>query len=508
MEKIQIDFTSEIVSSYKRLSYRVWFALAEFVDNSTQAYLNDKVMMDELFNNEKSQLEVNINYFKGDKLEDDYFEIIDNSIGMSVDDLKKAFKIGQPPVKNTGRSKYGLGMKTSAFWFGDDWTIKTKKIGEKKSCYIELNVDSISSGTLDLNIKEDDSTEAEHYTVITITNLHRRFKGRTITKIKSFLSSIYRIDLQNNNLHLYWNGERLSWEGYNDEDFISDFEGNPSKREFSFEIDGKTVNGWAGALKSGGRSKGGFALIQANRVIQSPPNGYKPETLFGEQEGGINDLVNQRLVGELFMDGFEVSHTKDSIQWEGTQMDDLEDELYRIIGDFRKVAIDYRKNAVDERGPTDLEFKVALDEMLEELNSGEVADIIVASEIPPIQVIEESNKQLEEATVEAIEPTEITLGSLIVRLYVDDNMSPNDPYVINNSTSQIDLIIIIVNKNHPYWNELNGSKGVLNYLRHCVYDGVSEWKAFFKQGAIRPDTVKHIKDDLLRVPFNIERSNI
>jgi hypothetical protein len=44
----------------------------------------------------------------------------------------------------------------------------------------------------------------------------------------------------------------------------------------------------------------------------------------------------------------------------------------------------------------------------------------------------------------------------------------------------------------------------LNFLRHCTYDGVAEWKAYFKAGRIDPDTIKMIKDNLLRVPFEIE----
>jgi len=33
---------------------------------------------------------------------------------------------------------------------------------------------------------------------------------------------------------------------------------------------------------------------------------------------------------------------------------------------------------------------------------------------------------------------------------------------------------------------------------------VSEWKAYFKTHKLDPDTVKLIKDNLLRIPFNLE----
>ncbi|MCX2678319.1 ATP-binding protein [Galbibacter sp. EGI 63066] len=508
MEKININFTPDIINSYKRLAYRIWFALAEYVDNSTQAYLNNKEILDIVYEEEQRNLSVYINYFKGKNIEEDFFEIIDNSMGMSLEELQKAFQIGLPPDYNLGRSRYGLGMKTASFWLGDEWTITTSKLGNTKEYSVILDIESISKGDLALDIQSRDVEKNEHYTTIKINNLRRRFKGMTIGKIKSYLSSIYRFDVSSDILDLFWNDDKLGWSGYSNDDFVKNSEGQPYRRDFEFEIDGKNVTGWAGVLSNGSRSKGGFALVQGNRVIQSPPNGYKPETIFGEQEGGINNLVNQRLVGELFLEGFEVSHTKDNILWEGTQMDDLDDAILEQIGDFRKIANEYRKNAVDERAPSDEDFDFAVDKLLSELNSGELSDIVISKIIPPEALIFESNKQIGKVIIESTEPTIIKIAELIIKLYIDDKMSANDPYVINDSISDKGTIIVIVNKNHPFWNELDGATGILNYLRQCVYDAVSEWKAYFMKSTLQPDTIKHIKDDLMRVPFIIDKNKV
>ncbi len=82
-------------------------------------------------------------------------------------------------------------------------------------------------------------------------------------------------------------------------------------------------------------------------------------------------------------------------------------------------------------------------------------------------------------------------------------MSPNDPYVTHDSTHE-EVVSIIINQCHPHWKQLKGSDGVLNYLRHCVYDGIAEWRAKHKAGALTPNTIKYLKDRLLRVPFEIE----
>ena len=45
---------------------------------------------------------------------------------------------------------------------------------------------------------------------------------------------------------------------------------------------------------------------------------------------------------------------------------------------------------------------------------------------------------------------------------------------------------------------------LLHYFRHCIYDAISEWQARNKAATIDPDTIKLLKDKLLRIPFEIE----
>ena len=62
-----------------------------------------------------------------------------------------------------------------------------------------------------------------------------------------------------------------------------------------------------------------------------------------------------------------------------------------------------------------------------------------------------------------------------------------------------------MNVNHPHWKQLIASEGVLNYLRHCIYDAIAEWQARKRTSRIDPDTIKMFKDSLLRVSFEIEK---
>lgn len=83
-------------------------------------------------------------------------------------------------------------------------------------------------------------------------------------------------------------------------------------------------------------------------------------------------------------------------------------------------------------------------------------------------------------------------------------MSPNDPYLTLDARNDKE-VIVIVNQAHPHWFQLKGSEGVLNYLRHCTYDGIAEWQCWSKGARIDPDTIKLLKDKLLRIPLEIEK---
>jgi hypothetical protein len=91
-----------------------------------------------------------------------------------------------------------------------------------------------------------------------------------------------------------------------------------------------------------------------------------------------------------------------------------------------------------------------------------------------------------------------------ISLYLVKDMSPNDPYVIIESTESETSVIVIINLAHPHWSQLTNDESITNFIRHCTYDGVSEWKAYSATRKIEPDTVKFIKDNLLRIPLTME----
>ena len=167
------------IDSYRRLDYTPWHAIAEFVDNSTQFYFDNKNRLDEIYEKEGLQLEVGIAY---DGTQDGGFlRIVDNAMGMSYDDLERALHVARPPSDPTGRCCYGMGMKTAACWTGNRWDIRAKKLGETTEYTVQVNVEAISKGkaTLPTQQKGEISPE-DHYTKVEIFDHNRQFKGRTL----------------------------------------------------------------------------------------------------------------------------------------------------------------------------------------------------------------------------------------------------------------------------------------------------------------------------------------
>lgn len=499
MESIGFKFGPQVIASYKRLSYTPWHALAEYIDNSTQSFTNHEDDLTKIMSDKKERLYVRIAY---DKDDGGLLRIVDNASGMSRDDLECALEVSRPPVNSSGRSKYGLGMKTASCWLGNKWSIRTKKYGEDVEHSVVIDVDAISKGNTELPytaMKVSDVTT--HYTIIEITKMNHQFHGRTLGKIKEFLRSMYRLDLSSGRLLLEFRGDTLSWDSLESK-LLKLPDGSRYRKDFSFKIGDRPVTGWVGILAKGSRRDAGFSILQCGRVIKGWPESYRPTSIYGQLQGS-NDLVNQRLVGEIHLDGFLVSHTKDEIIWQGPEEEDLESELEKACHEYKVFALKRRSTRDDERGPSDADLALAIDEIRRELESPEMVDQIKLSPIPPIEIIQASKEKITEQS-EKIEATfTAVIDGLNVLVYIRDDMSPNDAYAYIEAAND-DPLMIIVNKNHPYWSQLGNSQDALNYLRHCIYDGLAEWKAIKKASRIDPDTIRILKDGYLRIPMQIE----
>jgi hypothetical protein len=309
-------------AAFARLNYKPWFALAEFVDNSIQSFLHQRSRLRSHGHDGPLVIDVN--------LDDNEISVTDRAGGIAWQDFPRAFSPAAPPDDPSGLSEFGLGMKAAACWFSRRWTVRTSALGEALERTVAFDIGKISrEGLENLPIESRTARDSDHFTVVTMHDLRVHPRGRTLAKIRDHLSSIYRVLLADEVVRI-----RLTYSGrteelaYQQPDLlVAPYYRNRSwpavlwRKEFAVDFHDKRVTGWAGVLKSGSHALAGFSVFRRRRLIEgSIGETYKPSLIFGSP----NSFASQRIVGELFVEGFDVTHTKDGIQWHGYEDEVLE----------------------------------------------------------------------------------------------------------------------------------------------------------------------------------------
>lgn len=318
-----------LLAIFPHMNYKPWYALAEFVDNAIQSYLDNKVELRRIGGSEY-KLRVVITYQRKDG---GTIKVWDNAAGIATKDYRRAFVTAQPPPDATGLSQFGIGMKSAACWFAKNFTVRTTALGESVQRTVRFDVPRIVKDSIDHIAPTEAVVSAdEHFTEIELTHLNHMPETRTITKIEDHLRSMYRVFTRRGELELTFNGDELTFE-YPDflEAPIAGGRGvRPEiwRKELSFAVDGSHhAHGFAAILKTGNTKKAGLALFRNDRLVQgSDEDAYRPYEIFGN----ANSFRYQRVVGELHLVGFDVSHTKDVFLWdnmEGPLLDKLRSEM-------------------------------------------------------------------------------------------------------------------------------------------------------------------------------------
>lgn len=320
-----------ILSVLQHLNYRPWFAIAEFVDNSLQSYLTYRNELSQV-EGEGFTLQVSIEL---DSTDEGRITIRDNAAGIHEKDYARAFRPAEIPPDQSGLSEFGMGMKSAACWFAKRWTVRTSALGEPIERTVSFDIDMIVRDDIEeLSVFTQPVPTDQHYTEIVLSDLHKLPQGRTVGKIKEHLASIYRIFTRSNLLTLRFGDEVLTYT--EPAVLVAPFFKEPTEepRRWFKVIDldfglGLRAHGFAALRERGSVSGAGFALFRRDRLIQgSADEGYRPEFIFGKS----NSFAYQRLFGELSLEGFEVSHTKDGIRWEEHEeivLEILKEELNR-----------------------------------------------------------------------------------------------------------------------------------------------------------------------------------
>lgn len=337
IQELNIQPQAGVIGVFSRLNYKPWYAIAEFVDNSTQSFYSHQR---ELAAAGIGEVEVIINYDS----ENDILTIEDTAFGMEIEDFSRAVKIDSPPENKNGRNEFGMGLKTAASWFGNIWSVRSTRLGSPYEYFTEINIPELRKNNVNVvSIKRTLTDVSTHGTTIIIREVTKKIGSpRTKGKIVELLKSMYRRDLNNGLVRISYDGDALYYDEY---DCLS-FRNRVWRKDldFSFEFDGKKhhVVGFVGILANGGFGRAGFALFRRNRVVVGGEEfNYKPDEIFGQAQSS----QSHKLFGELDLDDFPINQAKDGFVWD----DGLEEIFISELKDQIQEYIDIAKMTIKER---------------------------------------------------------------------------------------------------------------------------------------------------------------
>lgn len=333
-----------ILSVLRHLRYQPWYAVAEFVDNSLQSYLDYREPLQQLEGpGFKLHVAIELSAADGGRL-----VVRDNAAGIHEKDYSRAFRPAEIPPNREGMAEFGMGMKSAACWFANRWTVRTSALGEPVARAVSFDIERIVHDRVEeLTVRAEPAPAEAHFTEITLEGLHRIPQAKTVGKIKQHLRSIYRVFLRRGILQLSFDDEPLTYQEVRTL-HAAHYKSPGSdpvewRKEIDFDFGGSLrAKGFAALRETASTSEAGFALFRRDRlIVGSADEGYRPEAIFGKS----NSYRYQRLFGELHLEGFEVTHTKDGFNWDENEdvfLELLREELDKSPLPLLQQAEEYR----------------------------------------------------------------------------------------------------------------------------------------------------------------------
>jgi hypothetical protein len=319
-----------ILRTFKTQQNRHHFAIGEFIDNSVQSYMDNKEALNQI-----PGFKPTIKIF----VSPNEISIEDNCAGISKKFEDRAFDIGKPNENVSGIGTYGMGMKVSACWYTDTWTVETKALDEDVIKIWSIDVNKIiDTGNVNIGPKNLKAKNVEPYTKITMSNPHKVPTGQSVKSLKGYIGSMYRFFIIKDEINFEYNGELIKYV-LPKRKKISSFPHSAEKPiiDWMTEIprldlgDGYWAEGFAFLHEKKNNPRNGFGIFWKNKLIEgSHSNPWVPSSAdYDDPEdkkkyaifGTGNAAVDQRLDGWLHISSkFEVVFTKNQVIWEGRDL--------------------------------------------------------------------------------------------------------------------------------------------------------------------------------------------
>jgi hypothetical protein len=446
---VDIQPPNDIYDTFGRLNYKPWYALAEFVDNSTQNFFDHEPKL--AITDGEALLDIDIQHNERERT----LTITDNAHGMGWDELQRALRVSARPPNASGRSEFGMGMKTAACWFGSRWTVRTTRLGEARAYRVVFDIDELKATQQPmLDVAEESEAPLAHGTIITIEKIRKPIKGRQVEKVRELLTSMYRRDLDSGKVQITWNENVLQYTAPDLWQFKRE-DGSSAEARQPIDLtivdpatgDGHRVTGWVGLLGTMSSGKlNGFDLLRRGRlIIGGPSEQWRPSELCGAS--GSHEW--KRLVGELELDDFPVNFTKDGFAWDGGLEDALISALAPLMTNYRNFARNLRVR--DDGQATAGDFRRAVTEMQEGVRDQSFRREVAMAATPPAPGVPKPHAVVTTTDADLV-PERLTvptpMGEIKATLYVKAE-GIERPWLSIQSIQNDDLDVLL-NLDHPF----------------------------------------------------------
>lgn len=342
-----------VLNAFRNFNYQPWYAISEYIDNGLQSFLTKNGK----FGETRNICIINIEY----DYKRNYLSVEDNAFGISESEHARAFTAGIPPTERGGLSEFGMGMKSASFWFCPTWKVTTQPIDSDFEYQYKIDVNEVIKNNGLISSLIENNFDKKGFTKIELFNSFRRLAPSTQVKIKKHLSSIYRCFLKQNQLQIIFNGENLKFNNpeileapiaYSNEEPEKTYKWE--KAISFFTSSGAKVEGFVALRKNGSFAQGGLSLFRRNRLIMgSDEEKYKPKSIFGAS----NSFQTLRVFGELHLEGYQVTFSKDKFDFRDNEEEEFLEKLKEEINSsplrILKQAETYREKKVNQQSIKD-----------------------------------------------------------------------------------------------------------------------------------------------------------
>lgn len=344
--------------------YDPTFALCEFIDNAIHAHTSNGTV-------HAKQLRIKLKFYSNEYHTPELRNSIvieDDGPGIPKDALQRALKPAKPPASK-GLSEFGIGMKSAAVWFADEWQLDTWPEEEEMHLRSVFNLSKLlDQGKDTIEVEEERVETGKRGTHISLRQLRKDLNQAGYDLICTGLSEIYQRfisgDVPQLELLTSFNGteRRLQFENPPPSPLVSQTHVKREKQTVAigeeitwkvnvdFIFQGHPVKGIVQLRDVGSyRNNPGLVLFRHNRVIcGTTQKRYIPLALYKTS----NKARAMRVYGELDLNESPVSFTKDRFTFED---DDFIEALTTNVEFLPKLlaqADNYRKNVSVEENPT------------------------------------------------------------------------------------------------------------------------------------------------------------